>query len=83
MKQINECLDRFFENQNPLKKKWQARWHPDQKNVMMLFHYHHLVLAFDVENKKVLYQWWELMADKRGLESAKRYLEEKYHIIVK
>lgn len=83
MKQINECLDRFFENQKPLKKKWQARWHPDHDNIILLFHYHHLVLAFDVKTKKLLHQWWELPADKRGLESAKKYLENKYHIIVK
>jgi hypothetical protein len=35
------------------------------------------VLVYDVENKKVLKEWWELPTDKRGLNAAKEYLRKK------
>jgi hypothetical protein len=78
MKQIDECLDRFFSNKRPLAKKWQARGVNMRRDELRLYHYHHLVLAYDVLNNKVLYEWWEKPADKRGLESAKEWLEERW-----
>lgn len=76
MKQIEECLERFFYDKKPLKKKWQARSHPENEDIFLLFHYHHLVLVVDLSVGKILKEWWELPADKRGLDAAKKYLKE-------
>lgn len=78
MKQINDCLDRFFENKPPLKKKWLPITHDNYPNCLILFHYHHLVLVYDLNEKKPLYQWWELPTDKRGLDAALDYLKNKF-----
>lgn len=75
MKQIEICLDRHFSNQKPLKAKWQARWHKENNNLLLLFHYQHLVLAYDVSKKTIEHEWWEVQADKRGLDAAKYYLQ--------
>jgi hypothetical protein len=75
---MDECLNRFFNGVKPLKAKWQARWHPDYSHVMVLFHYHHRVLVYDTENRKILEEWWELPTDKRGLDAAKEYLKNKH-----
>jgi hypothetical protein len=45
---------------------------------MVLFHYHHLVLVFDTYLKKILYEWAELPADRRGLDAAKVYLKRRF-----
>lgn len=82
MKQITECLDRVFNNQRQLKKKWIPFiiWHEeDQRNYLFLYHYHHLVLVYDLRDHDILLEWHEKPADKRGLDSAKKYLEEKFH----
>lgn len=77
MKQMNDCLDRFFEGRTPLKAKWQARWHKDYSHIMILFHYQHVVLVYDTAEQKVLHEWWEVPTDKRGLDAAKEYLAKK------
>lgn len=84
MKQINECLDRFFKKQKPLKKKWKAfETKDDEGNAyLLLYHYHHLVLAYNLTKEEVAYEWYEKPADKRGLESAKKYLKERKNIIL-
>lgn len=79
MKQMNDCLDRFFSDQKPLKAKWQARWHKDYPHVMILFHYQHVVLVFDTEKKTFEHEWWEVPTDKRGLDAAKEYLKNKFN----
>lgn len=73
MKQIDECLTRFFTDQKPLKKKWQVI--RQNETQVCLFHYHHLVLVYDGEKQKVVYEWWEKQADKRGLDSAKEWFD--------
>jgi len=77
MKQMNDCLDRFFAGQKPLKAKWQARWHKDYSHIMILFHYQHVVLVYDTHNQEILKEWWEVPTDKRGLDAAKEYLAKK------
>lgn len=76
MKQINICLNRFFNGEKPLKAKWQARRHSEYPDLLLLFHYHHLVLVYDLNKKESLKEWWELPADKRGLDAAKEYLQK-------
>lgn len=82
MKQIKECLDRVFQGTPPLKsKKWKAfvgHWLGKNPNHLFVFHYHHLVLVYDTMEHKVLYEWWERSADKRGLDSAKEYLSNTF-----
>jgi hypothetical protein len=58
MKQMDVCLNRFFNGEKPLKAKWQARWHPEQPGIMILFHYHHLVLVYEVNEQKIIKEWW-------------------------
>lgn len=80
MKQIKEALDRAFENKQPLKKKWKAfiEWQQDKQTYYLyIFHYHHLILVYDIKVQKSIYEWWERKADKRGLMAAKKYLEER------
>ncbi|MNM57585.1 hypothetical protein D3C81_687940 [compost metagenome] len=78
MKQVEDCLNRFFENKQPLKHKLQARWHKEHNHVVLVFHYQHLLLAYDTENKTILHQWWEVPTDKRNLEAAIKYLKNKF-----
>lgn len=78
MKQVNDCLDRFFSNQAPMKHKIQARWDKEFPHVLLLFHYQHLLLAYDTEECKILHQWWEVPTDKRNLDAAILYLRNKY-----
>lgn len=78
MKQIDICLDRAFENKSPLKTKWKAIIEKDNVsniNKLTLFHYQHIILIYDLENKKILSQWYECPTDKRGLNAALKYLE--------
>lgn len=81
MKQIDECLTKAFNNkQPPLSKKWKAFqvFQPELGGwVINLYHYHHLVLVYRVHDHHYLYEWWEKQADKRGLDSAKEWLEER------
>ena len=75
MKQMNECLDRFFKRLKPdSKKKWQAH---RRNNLLLLYHYSHYVLGYDTEKNTIFHEWWEYPADKRGLEAAKEYLERR------
>ena len=75
MKQIQECLDRHFEGKFPLQKKWQAREREDR---LYLYHYHHLILVVNLKSKHLEYAWFEKQADKRGLNSAIKYLANKF-----
>ena len=79
MKQIDDCLNRFFTQQKPLKKKWQAV--KQNETLVYLFHYQHLVLVYDCIEAKVIYEWWEKQADKRGLDSAKEWFLSNEDII--
>lgn len=85
MKQIEICLQRFFTGQPPLKKKWFATQHPNQNEPhnVYLFHYHHLVLVYDFQEDRILYEWWEREADKRGLDSAKEWLSQNKSVTKK
>lgn len=86
MKQIDECLTRAFEKKDPLpRKKWKGFLHYDeeiQATIIVLYHYHHLVLVHNCDTHESLYEWWEKQADKRGLESAKEWLhmQQQKHI---
>jgi hypothetical protein len=73
MKQMDICLTRFFTKQIPLKKKWFAG--RGDEETLVLYHYHHLVLVYNFKHDQILYQWWEREADKRGLDSAKEWLQ--------
>lgn len=78
MKQIDEALNRFFENKKQLKQKWIAIKHiEDNKDHLLLYHYQHLVLVVDLKNYSIQYEWWECPTDKRGLDAAKIYIENK------
>lgn len=85
MKQIDECLDRAFKGMPPLKsKKWKAFFEWDEREkryYLFLFHYHHLILVYDLIDHEYLYEWSEKRADMRGLLAAKEYLEEKYNAL--
>lgn len=79
MKQIRECVDRALKGDPPLRKKWRAQvLHVKDYPfpVLVLMHYHHLVLLYCVERSKVLYSWHELPTDKRGHDAAITYLDE-------
>ena len=87
MKQITECLDRAFQYKKPLKKKWKAvietlSIDSKQYRCLLLFHYHHLILAYDLEKGYVIYQWWETQTDKRGLNATIQYLKNKNEVSV-
>lgn len=79
MKQIDTCLTRVFDRKPPLQQKWKAFIAEGGycKGELHLYHYHHLVLIYHVEKDFIMYEWWEKQADKRGLESAKEWLEER------
>ena len=77
MKQIEECLERFYQGKPPLQsKKWKA--FPAENRYLYLFHYHHMVLIYDFYDRKVLHAWAELPADKRGLSAAMNYIVSVY-----
>jgi len=77
MKQIKECLDRYFNNSPPLKRKWQAITY---RHHLCLYHYHHLILVYDLREKKSSHEYYEKPADLRGLKSALEYLDNKFNI---
>ncbi|MEK4781026.1 hypothetical protein NST86_33200 [Bacillus sp. FSL L8-0199] len=87
MKQISDCIDRALKGLPPLEsKKWKAylQWNEEHRtHYICLYHYQHLVLIYDTVKKSILHQWWEKPADKRGLDSAKEYIEEKERICLK
>jgi hypothetical protein len=81
MKQIEECLERAFSGKAPLpSKKWKAVIVEDKQfgKVLYLFHYHHQILIYIVDRHQFAEEWWEKQADKRGLDSAKEWLEERW-----
>lgn len=80
MKQIDECLDRHFDGKPPLNKKWKAiqQLHLG-KNLLCVFHYHHLVVVYDPDTKEILHEWAELPTDKRGLDAIKEYLNKRFN----
>lgn len=89
MKQIQDCLDRVINKQKPIdSRKWKAfrgDWiwasrEPiqDKENHIVLYHYHHLVLVYNLKTNEVVFEWWEKPADKRGLDAAKEYLNNKF-----
>lgn len=80
MKQIDECLDRHFDGKPPLMKKWKVlqKNHLD-RNLLFVFHYHHMVIVYDMDRKEILDEWAELPADKRGLKAIKEYLNKRFN----
>lgn len=82
MVQMKDCLDRAFAGKMPApSKKWKAFVGLSSKThlpILVLYHYHHKVLEYDINYHVYLHEWWEKRADKRGLDSAKEYLEERY-----
>lgn len=83
MKQMDECLDRVFSFQHPApSKKWKAfrgAWLGEKPNLILLYHYHHLVMVYDSTANEILHEWWEKPTDKRGLDAAKEYLNKKFN----
>lgn len=79
MKQIEECLDRVFQTQKPLKKKWRAffDFNDNGEQILLLYHYQHLILVLNMRLQAIEYIWYEKDADKRGLISAINYLVDK------
>jgi hypothetical protein len=80
MKQIDKCLTRAFDNKDPLlSNKWKGIFRYDEElgKILYLFHYHHQVLVYLVDHHIFTEEWWEKQADKRGLESAKEWLEDR------
>jgi hypothetical protein len=76
MKQINNCLNRFFENKRQLKQKWIAIKNTyNDMECLMLFHYQHLILVMRLDTNEIIYKWWECPTDKRGLDAAIEYLK--------
>lgn len=82
MSQIHEALWRAVNSKRVLRKKWKAFLYTDEyenNKVVALFHYHHLVMIYDVANDIEIFAWYQVNADKRGLDSAriwfKRYKE--------
>lgn len=70
---MDECLERFFQGKDPLNKKWRA--YGSHNRYMWLMHYHHVVLGYDFQEKKVIHQWYERPTDKRGLDAALEFLK--------
>lgn len=78
MKQINEALDRFFDGRKQLKQKWIAiKQTEDSSEFLVLYHYQHLVLKVDLKDLTIKFKWWECPTDKRGLDAALEYIENK------
>lgn len=78
MKQIEECLGRFFSGKPALAKKWRAYYNIAKSTpTLLLMHYHHIILEYDFYNEIVLHSWWEKNADKRGLDAALHYLKNR------
>lgn len=79
MKQIDIALSRAFDKQPPLgSAKWKAFiQYLAGDPILYLYHYHHRVLVYDIYGEKILSEWWEKPADKRGLDSAKLWLEDR------
>lgn len=81
MKQMQKCLDKAFAKQKPLpSEKWKGflRFKEEVGWVLYLFHYQHHVMTYLVDHHQYAFEWWEKPTDKRGLDSAKEYLEERW-----
>lgn len=79
MKQIDVALSSALSDKAPPpSQKWKGfiNW-TGQTYILSLYHYHHLVLQYDLFNHIILHEWWERPADKRGLDSAKIWLEAR------
>ena len=74
MKQIDECLNRFFDNKSQLNRKWQVL---GDDNILVLFHYQHTILIYDIVLNEILFKWYECPTDKRGLDAALEYLDNR------
>ena len=79
-KAVQEVFDRYFNMKKPLKSKWQIGTTLDKqdgRSYLCFYHYHHLLLMYDLKENVVRYQWWEKPTDKRGLDSALLILEQR------
>lgn len=84
MKQIDECLRKAFSGKLPTpSRKWKGFIQRNEQGgfSLHLFHYQHLILIYDLDINRVTYEWWEKRTDKRGLDSAKKWIEENQDII--
>jgi hypothetical protein len=78
MKQIDEALNRFFDGRKQLKQKWVAiKQIEDSNEFLVLYHYQHLILKIDLKDLSVKYKWYECPTDKRGLDAAIEYINNK------
>ena len=78
MKQIDECLDRAFAGKKALSKKLRAAIIDcNSERMLFLCHYQHLVLIYNLNKKELERQWYELPADKRGLDAALKYIKNR------
>lgn len=90
MKQIQQCLDKAIDNKMPAaSKKWKAFrgnmiWADsedveDKEEHIILYHYHHLVLVYNLKTNEPIFEWYEKPTDKRGLDAAKEYLNKRFN----
>lgn len=88
MKQIEIMFERFIDAKKPLKEKWQIRIIKMKKRTsyddseihmqcVLIKHYHHNMYLWDIDHDKVIYVFQpETSADKRGLDSIRKYLTD-------
>ena len=78
MKQIDEALNRFFDGRKQLKQKWVAiKQQKDLNEFLVLYHYQHIILIINLKDLSIKYKWYECPTDKRGLDAALKYIENK------
>jgi hypothetical protein len=73
MKAVRESLRRALNGIRPLKNKWTAIVDEEE---LRFYHYQHQILAYNLDERRILYTWWEVPTDKRGIDAALQYLKE-------
>jgi hypothetical protein len=79
MKQVDACMDRAFQEKNQNNTKWRAFIHEERNGLkyLLLIHYQHAILIYDLTAQQIHYSFWECPTDKRGLNAAIEYLRTK------
>lgn len=80
LKSVQEVFDRYFSLKKPIKSKWRVTTMLDRRDgrtYICFYHYHHLLLMYDLRDGVARYQWWEKPTDKRGLDSALIILNQR------
>lgn len=80
LKSVQEVFNRYFNLKKPIKSKWHIATMMDRqdgRSYLCFYHYHHLLLMYDLKDEVVRYQWWEKPTDKRGLDSALLILNQR------